>query len=257
MSAYRLYTGGPYKQRDGSAITSSSTDINGGSAQSVGTSENLRRTTARTGNTSTGGLFEASAGVTTVTVGNNLNSGGNGNQIGGSGGYLQITFDDPPAGIAVGNFVYVQGTLDFKDGVYEVTGFSGTTLTLNTPDNANWSTETNWGVYIIVGTLGATTDVILGTGRNEIVRDKVHRITALRTRKVATALRAGYWNIFTGTFSTEPTEQNDYASMDQDGTDVPDDEAKNMVGGYNVGGEFVYRHGGRTAKTTEYERRTT
>src|SRR5690606_25276161 len=35
MSQYKLYTGGPYTQNNGTAITATSTDINGGAAKGI------------------------------------------------------------------------------------------------------------------------------------------------------------------------------------------------------------------------------
>lgn len=37
----------------------------------------------------------------------------------------------------------------------------------------------------------------------------IHKIESISTRRLATAIRAGYWNIYSGTFSTDPTVATD------------------------------------------------
>jgi hypothetical protein len=47
-----------------------------------------------------------------------------------------------------------------------------------------------------------------GAARPELVRS-IQKLETLRTRRLTTAIRAGYWNIYSGTFSTSPTNAVD------------------------------------------------
>lgn len=52
----------------------------------------------------------------------------------------------------------------------------------------------------------------------------IHKLETLRTRRLTTAIRAGYWNIYTGKFSTPPTVTVDSLATDNAATptrDVP------------------------------------
>lgn len=42
----------------------------------------------------------------------------------------------------------------------------------------------------------------------------IHKLETLRTRRLTTAIRAGYWNIFTGQFTTPPTVAVDSLASD-------------------------------------------
>jgi len=76
-------------------------------------------------------------------------------------------------------------------------------------------------------------------------REAIKKVDAVRTYKVATAIRNGQWNPFTGRFTTTPSSANDYSSMDVDGTDQPDDESKKLGVDYQIGGGFAFKKCGR------------
>jgi hypothetical protein len=63
MSQYKLYTSGPYKQNNGSAITRTSTDVDLGTAKQVRDSENLNRVDNASGGQDPSGVI-AGADVT-------------------------------------------------------------------------------------------------------------------------------------------------------------------------------------------------
>lgn len=268
MSAYRLYTGGPYKQRDGSAITASSTDVNGGAAKNISSSETLTRSDFHEGNYETTSVeTNAYSAVPADMVLSQATDATWSN----SSGYCTVELNTTH-GLIEGQLILINGdsiptTLTYA----KVTSIVNTTtfkidLAFNNHDinsqatiyisRGNFSSQDadNFIMKKHIGEVHGQAHTKLASGAADYGRNKVHRITAVRTRKVATAIRSGYWNIFTGSFTSTPNSTNDYASMDTDGTNVPDDEAKNIVGGYNVGGEFAYRSGGRTARTSEYER---
>lgn len=72
-----------------------------------------------------------------------------------------------------------------------------------------------------------------GAARPELVRS-IHKLETLRTRRLTTAIRAGYWNIYSGTFSTLPT-----IAVDSLVTDYAADPTQ------AIPGEIVYVVGGR------------
>jgi hypothetical protein len=72
-----------------------------------------------------------------------------------------------------------------------------------------------------------------GAARPELVRS-IHKLETLRTRRLTTAIRAGYWNIYSGTFSTLPT-----IAVDSLATDYAADPTQ------AIPGEIVYVVGGR------------
>lgn len=254
MSAYKLYTSGPYKQRDGSAITASSTVIDGGVAKNISDGDNLSRSDWRLGNTQTptalGGIDGSTASdITTLpnigTIGTSLN------------GFVLLVYDGGiPSGMVVGSIIIFEHAL-FTRRAYRVLRFQGTDVEINQVASSAITLVTNLSSWKVDGTFAANYDAITVKPNDNLSHEKIHKVRSLRTYKVATAIRSGTYNIFTGDFGSTPSSANDFASMDQDGTDVPDDETKNMVGGYNIGGEITYKVGGRTATTNEYERKNT
>lgn len=77
------------------------------------------------------------------------------------------------------------------------------------------------------------------------VRRAVHKIEGLSTRRVATAIRAGNYNIYTGQFSSAPTVAND--SFGQDDAATPTDA---------VPGELTYRTGAKKPVNNDYKAKT-
>jgi hypothetical protein len=69
----------------------------------------------------------------------------------------------------------------------------------------------------------------------EIVRDKVKKIRAVRTRRISTAIRLGYWNPQTATWTVEPAAANDLSAMGED--DATQDDAN----GVGTKGEFAFK----------------
>jgi hypothetical protein len=92
---------------------------------------------------------------------------------------------------------------------------------------------------------GVNNDVLLsGAARPDLVKS-VHRIESITTRRVATAIRAGYWNIYTGTWSTNPTNASD--SFGNDNAARPSRSAP---------GNLTYKLGNPTAVTVGYSEKT-
>ena len=74
-----------------------------------------------------------------------------------------------------------------------------------------------------------------GAARPELVRS-IHKLETLTTRRLTTAIRAGYWNIYSGTFSTLPTIAVD--SLSTDYAAAPTQAAPGEIA-YIVGGRVV------------------
>lgn len=81
--------------------------------------------------------------------------------------------------------------------------------------------------------LSGVSNTVLRSGAAQpgLVRS-IHKLETLRTRRLTTAIRAGYWNIFSGTFSTPPTVAVDSLATDNAATPTR-----------SVPGSLVYKTG--------------
>lgn len=77
----------------------------------------------------------------------------------------------------------------------------------------------------------------------------IHKIESVITRRLATAIRAGHWNIYTGTFSTLPTVATDTFHKAVSGATYIDKVAN--VSRSNPG-VAVYRTGSKIPVTNSY-----
>lgn len=73
----------------------------------------------------------------------------------------------------------------------------------------------------------------------------IHKINAVRTRRLTTAIRAGYWNIYSGAFSPAPTVAVDTFSTD---------DAANPT--RSVPGELVYKTSAPEPVQDDYKAKT-
>lgn len=271
-----LFNRGHIATRDGSISSSgdlyTSFDINGGAIKMAGTSDNFRCVHPSAGDNENP-VIVARQDVGVAQTGAKVNvsvvtSGGNGN----NNLVILRTATGSPHGLSAGTYLHLYDTTGLYSGPVRVisiestTGFVASRPYAGTAGTVTYSpivgslanmTVNNYSMMKVVGTVHGQTTTALQAGASDYGRRSVHAITAIRTRKVATAIRAGYWNPFTGQFTTDPTLANDYADFDTDGTNVPDDEVKNIVSNYGVGGEFAYRNGTRSVITEEYDIKTT
>lgn len=274
MSFSHLYTGGPYKQRTGSAITAVSTDINGGAIKVPGTSDVVSNISpdggAETFPTIKGGVGGASYadyGAYNTPSGRAIAEG-----AGSYVGMLKLTISGHS--FTVGNAIAISGTQSGTyDGAYRIVAHvDANNVILNSAYKGNLTgfayanpdgtianqVAGNYAMKKLSCQVHGIDYDKLQSGAADYGRNKVARIFALRTSKIATAIRAGYWDMFSGRFTTDPSLSNDYTSMDFDGSNVPDDEAKVLTGHtYNVGGELTYRFGGANPTTDEYDTKNT
>lgn len=123
--------------------------------------------------------------------------------------------------------------------VYDA-NYSGQQVELLTPNQlATFAVGPTAGKYIIprlTSTLAGVTNTGYAAG-NKVTRS-IHFRVGLRTTKVTTALRAGYWNKYTGVWTTLPSLSSDIATVGTDhagGTTFPTRA---------VPGEITYKDGG-------------
>lgn len=281
-----LYTGGPYKQVNGQNITTVSTDINGGSIKTPSSSNDI----VRTSHWSQGKNLnpDVKAGVAGIaqadwnTFAQAVYTGGV-SGVGAVTGVTQATsnfsglmkLNHISHGFATGQAIHLKHNPAIDTGVYNgifrvVSVVDANGVVLNGAYVSNQTgilystakgsianqTAGQYSMKKFNGTVHGLVNTTLQGGAADYGRNKVAKISALRTSKVATAIRSGYWNMFTAEWSTKPALANDYTSMDIDGTNVPDDETKDSTTKYGLKGEFSYNFGGRSNTTGDYEAKT-
>lgn len=95
----------------------------------------------------------------------------------------------------------------------------------------------------LAGTVSNTT-LLSGALVPGLIRS-IHKLEVLRTRRVTTAIRAGYWNEVTGTWSTNPTNAVDTLATD---------DAANPT--RSVPGELTYKTGAPVPVQDDYKAKT-
>ncbi len=263
----KLYTGGPYKQRDGSAITVNSTNVDTGGMKMAGTSSLVRTVNPNAGNNENtrlvGGVAcgQADWGSAIATTG----VSGVATGITNSNGLAQLT--KLSHGLVVGSVINVTNNATGVNsvGVYEgphrvVSVVSVDTVVLNTPfvtnqtgitysvpvgDLANMDVN-NYTMRTVEGTVHGVANDKITCPSSDYGRAKVHKVNAVRTRKVGTAIRAGDWVPVSGEFVNQPALANDFAGF---GTDEVTSDSTSM---YGLKGEFAYRDGTPVPVSGEY-----
>ena len=98
----------------------------------------------------------------------------------------------------------------------------------------------------VTTTLSGVTNTVLRSGASQpgLIRS-IHKLEVVRTRRLTTAIRAGYWNIYSGSFTTPPTVAVD---------SFPSDDAANPS--RTVPGELTYKTGAPTPVNDNYKAKT-
>lgn len=251
MTWYTLFPDADKKQVNGSAITATSTKYKGGTIFALGTSvpaDTAITAFVQLGNRAAvhgsqvvqskdvfGAFHTAPVAITAVADD-------------GSG---FCDYELTAHGLSVGDVVNVTGSTSGNvDGPQKITSLPDANSFVTdkayvasasagsyTLVNGRFASMTA-GTYIIRGysMTPASESVGVATYGNDFgIRRSIHKLEHMRTRRVATAIRAGNWNIYTGTFSTDPTVADDAPTW---GTD----EAANPTRA--IPGELVYRHSG-------------
>lgn len=126
------------------------------------------------------------------------------------------------------------------DVAYVASGTAGTYY----PVKGNFATLTERN-YVIRGGVdnnlaGTGTNVGGGFGSDFGHRRSIHKLEASRLSRTATAIRAGYWHVYSGTWTTKPTDANDISTMGTDQAATPTRA---------IPGELVYRVSGQPDAT--------
>ena len=264
MSNYNLFPDADKNQVTGGAITASSTRINGGTSQGLG-SNSFLTDSAMTDFVPFGepvvdphgsvvvqgrnvfGAFQT-APVTITSVADN------------GSGFCRYTL--VAHGLTVGTTINVTGsTAAVNDAVQKITAAAASTFDTDEP----YVAAATAGDYTLVAGRfasmtpeeyvmlayrtrvawnGATAQhTATGFGADFGIRRSIHKLEHLWTRLVATAIRAGFWHIYDGVFTTAPGNQDDATLF---GTD----DAANPTRA--IPGELVYRTSGQQDGTTGF-----
>lgn len=262
MTWYTVFSDRNKSQVDGNSITASSTNINGGMAMALGTAvpsdspltEQLqlgdRRSVFSTQVIQSKDVFGAfqTSGVTLTSVAD-------------TGGTYAGKCDYTLAGhgLTVGTVINVTGSTNGN--------IDGPQTVVSVPDANSFITDKDYvasataGDYTLVAgnfaTMTAEQYIMLaysstvaggqatrkGFGSDYGIRRSIHKLEHMYSRLVATAIRAGYWNIYTGTWSTDPTVQDDAATWGTDEAATPTRP---------IPGELTYRTSGQQDGSTGY-----
>lgn len=216
-------------QVNGSAITGTSTKVDGGSALGIGSHAGSAMTnTVALGNTSTiygsqvvinPRMFSAFQ-ATPVAI----------TSVANSGGYANYTLSTH--GLTVGTHIMVSGsTSGHVDGSQLITAVTTNTFKTDKAYVASASAGsyslvsgnfaklvagsyiTRGGVPMNLANTGASVSTF---GSDFGIRQSIHKRLHYWTTRTATAIRAGYWNIYTGKFTTLPTTADDASAIGAD-----------------------------------------
>jgi len=113
----------------------------------------------------------------------------------------------------------------------------------------------NYSMKKVASNLATVASTILSSASADFFRNPVHDRNAVRTQRVASAIRSGSWDIFAGAFTTAPVETQDIVPFLQTNPSNADDET--VVGStYGIPGELAYRDGSALPISGEYTPKT-
>jgi hypothetical protein len=153
------------------------------------------------------------------------------------------------AGSALDSLNHGQGSLEFYGGQIVTGTVAGVDLTTTDTTVANQEAG-NYIMKGVAGNLATVASTILATSAADFGRRRVHKRESAHTTRVAEAIRAGSWDIYSGAFSPAPTTANDFSGWGAD------DAAEPNTTKYGVKGEIRYRSGGPSTTAGEYESKT-
>lgn len=276
MSRYTLFEGSAdLIQNDGTALVNTEAVFDGGTARKGGTVsangplDGINLVTVfdpAYGGKNVAGVSGAGAALWTATGTNRTTTDSPGKWAG-----LVEVNGDTSHGLVVGDVVRLSDSGNIYSGVYRVVAITdANTYIVNkkyasdvssvTTSHAKvtvsgGSTKKSVG-YLLAGRYAVRTSALsiyngatidpMSCPASEYGRRKVHSRTAVRSHGIATAIRAGYWDIYSGTFSTAPTVSDDFSDFDAD------NEIASQGTNLSVGGEFAYRYG-IASPTDNYE----
>ncbi len=251
MSQYTLYTSGPYKQNNGSAITATSTDIDLGTAKQVRDSENLNRVDNASGGQDPSGVI-AGADVTGNTYEANAETGTASSSS--YNGFLVIEVTASSDYVVGQSLKLAAGSYSPEEEYVRVLSLVGaTTIAVNSLLN---------GTEITNGDL----TILQVSSFNTVANDKIRRDNVKtasdygrvkvakfdispKTTKTATAIRTDKYNNYTGRFD---------AGYPQTVTDSinADDQTVDSLTKIGTKGELTFRSGGANPTSADYTAKT-
>lgn len=256
---YTLNIDGDKKQVNGSAITSTSTDVTVGAVSGLSSVPSGSQITAvvALGNSSTvhgsqtvptksnWSVFETA--VVTLT------------SVAGGGGPTndRCKFTKNGHGFTsdnIGTMIMVKGSTNGNvDGLQRIIAI--VSANVFTTDKFYVASATAGGYHLVDGNYatmtvrnyimrGGVTNDLAGTGVTVDIgfgslgtKHSIHRMLHMRTARTATAIRAGYWHVYEGAWTTAPTSADDISAMGTDHAATPTRA---------VPGELVYRVSGNS-----------
>ena len=247
---YTLFPNDDKAQTDGSAIDATSTIIDGGTGYNVG-ALGIVAANPLTAKVDPGFLVAIygsqvvqnkflysaleAAGVTITSVADDTN------------GFCDFTLSTH--GLTVGTVINVTGSSDANvDGIQKITSLPDANSFVT--DKAFVTTATAGVYHITAGNFalmtaekyiimrvttevaGQSNNVLRSGGADFGDRRSINKLEHLYTTRTATAIRAGFWNIFTGEFTTAPVTADDIGTVGTDDAAVPTQA---------IPGELVYK----------------
>ncbi len=267
MANYKIHPSADVKQLDAgthSAVTATSTVLNGGTAKGLGANRTLLDNSA---------FGKRNQGVygSRVVAGQNVGAAAYSTEaavaltsVADSGTGDKARFTLAAHGRSVGDIINITGsTGGAMDGIHRITAV---------PSSSTFDTDRTYvaaataGSYKLYRGLFATmtkgdyiirrvTDTLAGTISNTVLRSggsegytrSIHKVEAARTTRFATAIRAGYWDEFNGVWTTTPTTADDLSTWGTDEAATPT---------YAIPGELVYRTGKPLPVQDNYKAKT-
>lgn len=181
--------------------------------------------------------------------------------VAAAGGYARYTLN--AHGRSVGDVINVTDTNNIVQGTQRITAVnSSSTFTTTKPyvsgagtlayrlSSGNFAvlTPLKYVMRRVSTELAGLTKTILRSGASDFgVRRSIHKLEAMRTNRVATAIRAGYWDEYNGVFTTKPTNNNDISDFGTDHAATPTRA---------VPGELVYKTGKPLPVQANYPEKT-
>jgi len=135
----------------------------------------------------------------------------------------------------------VFGSTVIEDSV-TVKDYAGKALTAGT---FRYSARTPITALVTTTLAGVASTALRNASNVPSLTRSIHKLETLRTRRVTTAIRAGTWNIVTGTFSSAPTVAVD--SLGTDNASIPSRTSP---------GDLVYVRGGVPVRNNDYKAKT-
>lgn len=271
MSNYTLYTGGnDFKQVNGNSITASSTKVLGGASKGLGSNVTLLD---NVGHGVQLGIFSSQLikGVdlgtafwgasVTGTVGDNGSTLCRYHRV--AHGYVVddiLNVVDANATIDSGSIsgpqkvTTVVGADDFDTDKAFVTG-TGSISFRKSQGNINFMTAGKYVMRRVTDELAGVANTNLRSGGvSPSFRRSIHKVESIYTRKVATAIRAGKWNIYSGTYSSPQPTNAEEGIANIAGSTVTDGTADHAATPTRaIPGELVYKEPKLTPVQDDYK----